>query len=119
MASIQNLSARLITLAEPNILKKNDDGKVMHVKSGKRYKLLPAGPDVEVPDEILKSRFVELLVEDDQVKIISEGGEIDMDNLDASKLKELKAFAEDLGIEFDSNIRKADLINLIKEVDED
>ncbi len=95
----------------------------------KKYRLMPAGKAVEVPDDAMKSVFLKSLIEDRSIEVVKEltneeKAEIKLENLqrdatalgikfdnnwDAKKLSseiefvELRKQATDLGIEFNDN----------------
>ena len=65
---LTNQSARLITINTDAVPNKDNKGVVLSVTPGKKYKLMPAGPAVEVPDKVCKGKFVTALL---QLKSIS------------------------------------------------
>ncbi len=60
MPALKNLAARRIDLRG---------------KGEKKYRLMPAGPAVEVPDEIAKRAFVRNLIESGDIEVVGAGGE--------------------------------------------
>jgi hypothetical protein len=81
---VQNKSARLITF----------------VWKSKKYKLMPAGDAVEVPEEAKASKFLRALEKEGSVTVrASEDQESLLDDID--DLAELREEADDLGITVD------------------
>ena len=75
-----------------------------------KYRLLPAGDSVPVPDEAKKSAFLKSLIEDGSVEIVS-ASDAELDNIEdtesddktdsEAELDELRDQASDLGIDID------------------
>ena len=59
----------------------------------KKYRLMPAGGAVEVPDEATKSTFLKALIKDGSVATVSK------EDTEAAELDALREQAEALGIE--------------------
>jgi len=59
----------------------------------KKYRLMPAGASVEVPDEAMKSVFLKALIKDGSIAVVSKEDEA------ATELETLRETAEALGIE--------------------
>lgn len=62
----------------------------------KKYRLMPAGKAVEVPDEAKKSTFLGALIKSKDVSIVAK---ISKEEKAAAKLEELKEKAVSLGVE--------------------
>lgn len=63
---------------------------------GKKYKLLPAGSSVEIPDEEAEgSGFLKTLIKDGSVKVLESDASAEKEDL----LADLRQEAKDLGVE--------------------
>ena len=80
--------------------------------------LMPAGKAVDVPDKLCISRYVKALLQTGSVEEVGESKSTG-DDLAGLTVGELKAYAEGLEIEYDANIKKADLKALIESHQED
>ena len=82
----------------------------------KKYRLMPAGDAVEVPDSAMGSAFLKSLIKDGE---ISEVKEMTAAEKTAAKLSQLQTDAKALGIEFDDDTSAKDLTAAIKEAEEE
>lgn len=79
---------------------------------GKKYKLMPAGDSVELPDTARKSKFLSALAADGSVVIESTAAQADlMDDID--DLAELRQEAADLSIKVDKRWGESKLQEMI------
>ncbi len=78
-----------------------------------RIDLMPAGGAVDVPDKLCGTRYVKALLQSGSIEEVGESKSTD-DYLAGLTVAELKAYAEGLEIEYDANIKKADLKALIE-----
>lgn len=62
----------------------------------KKYRLMPAGKEVEVPDEAKKSKFLSALINDGDIVIVTEPSK---EEKAAAELDALREEATSLGIE--------------------
>jgi hypothetical protein len=81
-------------------------------KESDRINLMPAGQAVDVPEELCESKYVKALLQSGSIIEITESKKSD-DPLDSMTIKDLKAYADGLEIEYDSKIKKDDLKELI------
>lgn len=93
MTLLKNSTAKLITINTAMTIVKDENGKVTHAEPGKAYELFPAGESVEIPDEVVNTKYVKALIKSgDLVGGISvEEDEEDDDGVD----KELVALREE------------------------
>ena len=68
---------------------------------GTKYKLMPAGNSVEVPDEAMGSKFLKALIELGDVSITEAAGSATDEKDEAEALEALKAEAEALEVSVD------------------
>jgi len=80
----------------------------------KKYRLMPAGKAVEVPDDAMNSVFLKALIKDGS---ISEVKELTKEEKEAIKLENLQRDAKSLGIEFDEEWTAKDLASEIELVE--
>ena len=78
----------------------------------KKYRLMPAGKSVEVPDAAAKSTFLKALIDDGSVAKVA--NELTKEEKAAIKLESLQEEAKSLGIEFDDSWNAKDLTAEIK-----
>lgn len=105
---LKNNSPRLISI---NIPGKGD-------QKAEAIDLMPAGKAEQVPDAVCKTRYVRALIQSESVKEVDAPGGSDSksdDPLDDMTVADLKAYADGLELEYESNIKKADLKTLIKD----
>lgn len=72
---LKNLTAALITINAPHTLLREDPErpeKVTEVVPGKAYNLMPAGPAVEVPDDVAKCDYVRGLHKLGEIEVAKE-----------------------------------------------
>ena len=112
----KNLIAKLITVNTPS--KTAEDGSVIR---GDAYKLLPAGPAVEIPDAVIESseivqRFLESRIKKGFIVEIGESVEKSDGGGGYSKMKvdELRALAEGLEIEGADGMKRLNWSPLLK-----
>lgn len=72
---LKNLTAALITINAPHTVLREDPErpeKVTDVVPGKAYDLMPAGPAVEVPDNVAKCDYVRNLHKAGEIEVAKE-----------------------------------------------
>jgi len=88
---IKNMVARLIT--------------VDHEVSGevKSFRFMPAGEPIEVPKQVASSLYIKALINDGSLSIVDVEDDVedDADPAEASRLSDLVAQAEELGVKVD------------------
>tara|TARA_R110000787_G_scaffold254788_3_gene360102 strand:- start:245 stop:559 length:315 start_codon:yes stop_codon:yes gene_type:complete len=98
---LKNKSPRLITI---NINTNIEDS----------INLMPAGEAVPVPDSTCKTRYVKALIKSKAIEEVEGQKSNSDDPLGEMTVKDLKAYADGLEIEYDSNIKKPELKKLIE-----
>lgn len=98
---LKNNTVCLITLNSPQIVTKDEEGKVVDVQPGESYQLLPAGDAIEVPDVIAKGDYAQALIKSGEIVVASTPSESKDDGLDELNDDELKAHAELMGVTID------------------
>lgn len=96
---IRNNVARLIT--------------VNHVKG--KYRFLPNGPAVNVPQDVANSPFAKGLIDIGSL-VVTQADPIEFNPLDAMTVDQLRNMAESLGIEKTANMPRKKLIEEIEKV---
>lgn len=72
----------------------NDSARLIDFSwNKKKYRLMPAGKAVPVPEDAMKSTFLKALIKDKSVRAISEK------DAELAELEALRKQAEDLGVE--------------------
>lgn len=77
---LKNLTAALITINAPHTVLREDpenEKKVTDVVPGEAYDLMPAGPAVEVPDEVAKCNYVRNLHKAGEIEVSKESAPVD------------------------------------------
>lgn len=112
---LKNNAKRLISINSPMVIKKNAEGKVVGATPGKVYDILPAGPSVEVPDDVGMCDYVEALIDCRDLSITDENEDVfNLDDLSKNTKAELETFAEDISAEYPSGSNKATIIEAIE-----
>lgn len=131
---LKNLVECLITINAPHFVqydktdkngKPKEDAKILDVKSGKQFKILPAGEPVEIPDDVatrpeVKNQIDRYVKSGELIKVAG-GDSNDADTQDAPgdlsgmSREDLESLAAALSIKFDD---KTDNITLIKSIRE-
>lgn len=108
MTLLKNNAAKLITLNAPHVTTE------LETKYPEKYKLLPAGPAVEVPQTIADTAYVKALIKTGDVSIeqgsVSAPVESEPSEYDDMTKTELVDMAETMEIEVSSRDTKAELI---------
>jgi hypothetical protein len=109
MPLLKNNAAKLITLNAPHVTTE------LETKYPEKYKLLPAGPAVEVPQSIADTAYVKALVKTGDVSIEQGSASAPVESVEPSEYDdmtkaELVDMAEAMEIEVSSRDTKADLI---------
>jgi len=80
----------------------------------KKFRLMPAGNAVEVPDKAIESKFLKALMKDGDIVEVKE---LTKEEKEAIKLENLQRDATSLGIEFDDSLTAKDLASEIELVE--
>lgn len=118
MPLLKNNAKRLITLNGPHT-NQTVDGKVVGIKPGDKYDMLPAGGAVEVPKSVADMPYTKALIKTSDVIVVSQDESNGSDDSQfASMTKpELVSLAESMNIEIESRDTKADIIAKIESVE--
>ena len=115
---LKNNSKRLITInSKMNITKHPTTKQVLGATPGKFYNLMPAGPAVEVPDEMCDTRYVKVLIASGD---ITAKVEVDEDETESSSgLMELQKetlveLATEIGVDVHARWNKSEIVTAIE-----
>ncbi len=114
---LKNNAPRLIVINGPQSIKKDANGKPMnHLMAGPSWKLLPAGPAVDVDDAVVKGDYVQSLIKAGDVSIAGEVIDSTAEEVDP-ELEELREECDLREIKYRSNTTKDTLRKKIEEFD--
>lgn len=120
MALVKNLSARLITIQAPHRNIAGADGRAAEARMGKGYMIRPAGKAVEVPDELLKGKWVEALIDGGDLAIVGESktkvAAVEPEEAESEE-DAIKAKLDELEIKYRSNASLSTLKKLLEEAE--
>lgn len=109
----KNNAKRLISINTPATNNTDEKGGITNVIKGVAYKLLPAGPAVEIPDEIAEeSAFLQHLIDTHEVVEVVDAGAVS--DLHKMKKSDLVDYANALKIEFSERDNKLEIIAKIE-----
>lgn len=116
MPLLKNNAKRLITLNGPHTNQKDANGRVIGVKPGDKYDLLPAGAAVDVPQSVADIAYAKALIKTGDIVVVESSSDSDSTSsaYDSMTKNELVEIAESMGIEIESRDTKAQIIDKIE-----